>query len=86
MGCVAETARQISHKDIWIVGGAITMQAAPSRCSEIFSRAGSAGLRHHAAHDLSKGQALVLDKIKSFADGVVKLRYFVSRLGRAARY
>jgi dihydrofolate reductase len=85
-----QQARQVSHKDIWIVGGAVTMQSALEKgvvdLMEIFLVPVVLGSGVTLLNDLSTRQALVLDGIEPFPDGVVKLRYFVSKPSRVAQF
>jgi dihydrofolate reductase len=81
-----QQARQATHKDIWIAGGAVTMQSALDDgfidLMEIFLVPVLLGSGLSLLNDLHEHQNLVFDGIESFPDGVVKLRYVVPKHGR----
>jgi dihydrofolate reductase len=78
-----QQARQATRKDIWIVGGAVAMQSALDDglidLMEIFLVPVLLGNGLTLLNDLRVPQSLVFDGIESFPDGVVKLRYIVSK-------
>jgi dihydrofolate reductase len=85
-----QQARQVSHKDIWIVGGAVTMQSALEEgvvdLMELFLVPILLGSGVTLLNDLRTRQTLVFDGSEAFPDGVVKLRYIVSKPERAAQF
>jgi dihydrofolate reductase len=78
-----QQARRATHKDIWIVGGAIAMQSALEDglidLVEIFLVPVLLGRGVSLLNDLRVRQTLLFDGIEAFPDGVVKLRYLVPR-------
>lgn len=78
-----QQARQATAKDIWIVGGAVTMQSALEDgvvdLMEIFLVPVLLGKGVTLLNDLRTRQAMVFDGMEAFPDGVVKLRYIVSK-------
>lgn len=78
-----QQARQVSPKDIWIVGGAVTMQSALEEgvvdLIEFFLVPVLLGSGVTLLNDLRTRQTLVFDGSEAFPDGVVKLRYIVSK-------
>jgi dihydrofolate reductase len=78
-----QQARQATHKDIWIAGGAVTMQSALDDglidLMEIFLVPVLLGAGLSLLNDLRAHQKLVFDGMESFPDGVVKLRYIVPK-------
>jgi dihydrofolate reductase len=80
-------ARQATPKDIWVVGGAVTMQSALDEglvdIIEVFLVPVLLGNGLTLLNDLRLRQDLVFDGIESFPDGVVKLRYIVAKQGNA---
>jgi dihydrofolate reductase len=85
-----QQARQATHKDIWIVGGAVTMQSALEDglvdLMEIFLVPVLLGSGLSLLNDLRVPQPLVFDGVESFPDGVVKLRYLVSKGDRRSTF
>ncbi len=78
-----QRARQITHKDIWIVGGAVAMQSALEDgvvdLIELFLVPVLLGSGVTLLNDLRVRQTLLFDGIEAFPDGVVKLRYIVPK-------
>jgi dihydrofolate reductase len=78
-----QQARETTRKDIWIVGGAVTMQSALEEglidMVEIFLVPVLLGTGLNLLNDLSGRPTLIFDGIEAFPDGVVKLRYLVPR-------
>jgi len=76
-------ARAATRKDIWIVGGAVTMQSALEEglidMMEIFLVPVLLGSGLSLLNDLSRRPTLAFDGIEAFPDGVVKLRYLAPR-------
>ncbi|KAB2942249.1 MAG: dihydrofolate reductase family protein [Hyphomicrobium sp.] len=76
-----QQARETTRNDIWIVGGAVTMQSALEEglvdMVEIFLVPVLLGSGLSLLNDLSRRPTLVFDGIEAFPDGVVKLRYLV---------
>jgi len=74
-----QQARAATRKDIWIVGGAVTMQSALEEdlidMMEIFLVPVLLGSGLSLLNDLSRRPTLTFDGIETFPDGVVKLRY-----------
>ncbi|MFA5900042.1 MAG: dihydrofolate reductase family protein [Hyphomicrobium sp.] len=74
-------ARDKTRKDIWIVGGAVTMQSALEEglvdMVEIFLVPVLLGSGLNLLNDLARRPTLTFDGIEAFPDGVVKLRYLV---------
>jgi dihydrofolate reductase len=83
MWAALNQARQATIKDIWIVGGAVTMQRALEDglvdLIEIFLVPVLLGTGVTLLNDLRLRQSLIFNGIESFPDGVVKLRYIVSK-------
>ncbi len=79
-------ARQATAKDIWVVGGAVTMQSALEEgvvdLVEIFLVPVLLGTGVTLLNDLRLRQTLIFDGVEQYPDGVVKLRYIVSRQAR----
>ena len=75
-----KSARKETTADIWIVGGAFTMQSALEEnlvdVIEIFLVPVLLGTGLTLLSDLQSNQTLTFDGIEAFPDGVVKLRYF----------
>lgn len=82
-----QRARETTSKDIWIVGGAVAMQAALEENAvdmmEIFLVPVLLGSGLNVLNDLSRRPTLTFDGIEAFPDGVVKLRYIVPGARRA---
>jgi dihydrofolate reductase len=78
-----QQARETTSKDIWIVGGAVTMQSALEEglldMVEIFLVPVLLGTGLNLLNDLRTRPTLIFDGIEAFPDGVVKLRYLVPR-------
>jgi dihydrofolate reductase len=78
-----QQARQTTHRDIWIVGGAVTMQSALEEgivdLMELFLVPVLLGAGLGLLNDLRGRQTLVFDGVEAFPDGVVKLRYVVPK-------
>lgn len=76
-------ARQASPKDIWIVGGAVTMQSALEEglvdLMDIFLVPVLLGTGLSLLNDLRDHKTLMFDGVEAFPDGVVKLRYLMSK-------
>lgn len=83
-----EYARRATPKDIWIVGGAVTMQSALEARAvdimELFLVPVLLGRGLTLLNDLRNQATLSFDGSESFPDGVVKLRYLLRRDGAAA--
>jgi len=79
------SARATTPKDIWIVGGAVTMQSALEEnlvdLMELFLVPVLLGRGLTLLNDLANRPTLVVDGMESFPDGVVKLRYQVRKDG-----
>ncbi len=79
-----QQARETTRHDIWIVGGAVSMQSALEDglvdLIEIFLVPVLLGAGLNLLNDLSRRPTLIFDGIEAFPDGVVKLRYLVPRL------
>ena len=75
--------RETTRHDIWIVGGAVTMQSALEDglidMIEIFLVPVLLGAGLNLLNDLARRPTLIFDGIEAFPDGVVKLRYLVPR-------
>jgi dihydrofolate reductase len=78
-----QQARETTRHDIWIVGGAVTMQSALEDglidMIEIFLVPVLLGAGLNLLNDLARRPTLIFDGIEAFPDGVVKLRYLVPR-------
>jgi dihydrofolate reductase len=78
-----QQARKATPRDIWIVGGAVTMQSALDDglvdVMEIFLVPVLLGTGLSLLNDLGRRHTLVFDGIEAFPDGVVKLRYLVPK-------
>ncbi len=78
-----QQARDTTRHDIWIVGGAVSMQSALEEglidMIEIFLVPVLLGAGLNLLNDLSRRPTLIFDGIEAFPDGVVKLRYLVPR-------
>jgi dihydrofolate reductase len=78
-----QQARETTRNDIWIVGGAVTMQSALEEglvdMVEIFLVPVLLGSGLNLLNDLARRPTLTFDGIEAFPDGVVKLRYLVPR-------
>jgi dihydrofolate reductase len=78
-----QKAREQTTGDIWIVGGAVTMQSALDEglvdLLEIFLVPVLLGSGLNLLNDLAKRPTLTFDGIEAFPDGVVKLRYLFGR-------
>ena len=78
-----QQARETTRHDIWIVGGAVTMQSALEEnlvdMLELFLVPVLLGSGLNVLNDLARRPTLIFDGIEAFPDGVVKLRYLVPR-------
>jgi len=78
-----QAARECTSKDVWIVGGAVTMQSALEAglvdIVEICIAPYLIGSGLSLLNSLEKQQKLEFDGIHAFTDGMVKLRYDVVR-------
>jgi dihydrofolate reductase len=78
-----QLARERTRNDIWIVGGAVTMQSALEEnlvdMVELFLVPVLLGSGLNLLNDLKNRPTLTFNGIESFADGVVKMRYLVPR-------
>ncbi len=78
-----QQARDTTRKDVWIVGGAVTMQSALEEglvdMIEIFLVPVLLGSGLNWLNYLSRRPTLTFDGIEAFPDGVVKLRYLAPR-------
>lgn len=78
-----QQARTATSRDIWIVGGAVTVQSALEEgvidLIELFLVPVLLGNGLNLLNDLRDHQTLLFDGIEAFPDGVVKLRYLVPR-------
>lgn len=81
-------ARAATRKDIWIVGGAVTMQAALDGghvdLMEVFIIPILLGRGLPLLADLARRQTLSFEGIETFQDGVVKLSYETRHVVAAA--
>ncbi|MDH4983793.1 dihydrofolate reductase family protein [Hyphomicrobium sp. D-2] len=72
-----------SHKDIWIVGGAVTAQSALEAgvvdLIEVFLVPVLLGAGLNLLNDLRAHQTLTLEGAETYPDGVVRLQYSVQR-------
>jgi dihydrofolate reductase len=78
-----QQARKLTPRDIWIVGGAVTMQSALDEglvdVMEVFLVPALLGKGLNLLNDLVRRPTLLFDGMDTFPDGVVKLRYLVQR-------
>ena len=78
-----QQARETTQKDIWIMGGAVTLQSALEEglvdLVEMFLVPVLLGSGLTLLNDLRRRQSLIFDGIEAFPDGVVKLRYIVPK-------
>jgi dihydrofolate reductase len=78
-----QQARKMTPRDIWIVGGAVTMQSALDEglvdVMEVFLVPALLGKGLNLLNDLVRRPALLFDGMDTYPDGVVKLRYLVTR-------
>ncbi len=78
-----QMASEKTAKDIWIVGGAYTMQAALDEnlvdMIEIFLVPVLLGAGLSLLNELKNSHTLTFDGIEAYPDGVVKLRYLTTR-------
>jgi len=78
-----QRARETTQKDIWIMGGAVTLQSALEEglvdLVELFLVPVLLGSGLTLLNDLRRRQSLLFDGIEAFPDGVVKLRYIVPK-------
>jgi dihydrofolate reductase len=76
-------ARETTQKDIWVMGGAVTLQSALEEglvdLVELFLVPVLLGSGLTLLNDLRRRQSLLFDGIEAFPDGVVKLRYIVPK-------
>ena len=76
-----QASRERTYKDVWIVGGAVTMQSALEAglvdIVEICVAPYLIGSGLSLLNSLNELQKLEFDGIHAFSDGVVKLRYEV---------
>jgi dihydrofolate reductase len=76
-------ARKHTSRDIWIVGGAVTIQSALDEglvdLIEIFLVPVLLGKGLNMLNDLTRRPSLSFDGMDTFPDGVVKVRYRVTR-------
>lgn len=83
MGESLHQARKATSRDIWVVGGAVTMQSALDDgyvdVMEIFLVPVLLGSGLNLLNDLIRRPQLVFDGSETFPDGVVKLRYRVHK-------
>ena len=81
IAAAVQAARERTAKDIWIVGGAMTMQSALEarlvNVVEICVVPTLIGSGLSMLNDLSKRTRLDFEGIEAFSDGLVKLRYEV---------
>ncbi|MEQ8824803.1 MAG: dihydrofolate reductase family protein [Filomicrobium sp.] len=79
IAAAVQLARERTSKDIWIVGGAITMQSAIEAglvdIVEICIAPKLIGSGLSMLNSLDKRQHLEFEGIQAFSDGLVKLRY-----------
>ena len=82
-----QRARETTQKDIWVMGGAVTLQSALEEglvdLVELFLVPVLLGSGLTLLNDLRRRQSLLFDGIEAFPDGVVKLRYIVPKGDRA---
>jgi len=85
-----KSAREETMSDIWIVGGALTMQSALDEnlvdVMEIFLVPVLLGAGLTLLNELKHRQTLMFDGIEAFPDGVVKLRYFTAHYRASGGY
>ncbi|MGI9402954.1 MAG: dihydrofolate reductase family protein [Hyphomicrobium sp.] len=85
-----KSARKETTADIWIVGGAVTMQSALEEnlvdVMEIFLVPVLLGTGLTLLNELKRNQTLTFDGIEAFPDGVVKLRYFTAHYRATGGY
>ncbi|MEE8296800.1 MAG: dihydrofolate reductase family protein [Hyphomicrobium sp.] len=85
-----KSAREKTVEDIWIVGGATTMQSALDEnlvdVVEIFLVPVLLGAGLSLFNELKRLQTLSFDGIEAYPDGVVKLRYFTARYRASGGY
>jgi dihydrofolate reductase len=83
-----QRARETTQKDIWVMGGATTLQSALEEglvdLVEIFLVPVLLGSGLTLLNDLRRRQSLLFDGIEAFPDGVVKLRYIVPKGEKAS--
>jgi len=76
-------ARETTQKDVWVMGGAVTLQSALEEglvdLVELFLVPVLLGSGLTLLNDLRRRQSLLFDGIEAFPDGVVKLRYIVPK-------
>ena len=78
-----QLAGEATRNDIWIVGGAVTMQAALDDdlvdLIEMYLVPVLLGSGLSLLNELKRSHTLIFDGIEAFPDGVVKLRYLTAR-------
>lgn len=81
VAAAVQAARERSSKDIWIVGGAVTMESALEAglvdVVEICVVPRLIGSGMSMLNSLSKPQKLEFEGMQAFSDGLVKMRYEV---------
>jgi len=85
-----KSAREGTMDDIWVVGGAVTMQSALDAnlvdVMEIFLVPVLLGAGLSLLNELKRSQTLTFDGIEAYPDGVVKLRYYTARYRASGGY
>ncbi len=85
-----KSAHEETMSDIWVVGGALTMQSALDEdlvdMMEIFLVPILLGAGLTLLNELNRRQTVTFDGIEAFPDGVVKLRYFTARYQESGGY
>jgi dihydrofolate reductase len=83
LGDSLHQARKATSRDIWVVGGAVTMQSALDEgyvdVMEIFLVPVLLGSGLNLLNDLMRRPQLSFDGSETYPDGVVKLRYLVRK-------
>jgi dihydrofolate reductase len=78
-----QAARERMSKDIWIVGGAVTMESALEAelvdIIEVCLVPTLIGCGLSMFNSLARHESLALETIETYSDGLVKLRYLVDR-------
>lgn len=85
MGAAIQAAREATNKDVWVAGGAVTMQSALEDgfidTIEICVLPVVLGSGLSLLNGLEQRAELMFDGMEVFPDGIVKLRYLTSRGG-----
>ena len=82
MGAALQLARESTNKDVWIVGGALTMQSALEGgfvdIVEVCVLPVLLGTGMSLFTNLNRHEELMFDGMEVFPDGIVKLRYMTA--------